>query len=299
VDDLGRWINDGPLGTASWIDAVDVLLLAIAIYLSLRVLRGTRAFQSLVGLLLLAGVYLFSAAVGLSTLHWVLDSLFVYAVLALLILFQEDIRRVLAQAGGTVFASRARREIEDVALIEEIVKATFQLANRRIGALVAIERTASLSTYAEAGQLLDAVTSNELLQALFHPSSPVHDGAVVIHEGRIERAGVFLPLSMARNLPKVYGPRHRAAVGISEVTDALVVIVSEERGTVAVVTDGTVTPVADPNDLRQMLQALLRAQPEEAASKPTPAPVSSRPPPPPPPSTASTGSAPTEGPADG
>ncbi len=267
MDELNRWWSDGPLGTASWIDVVDVVLLAVAIYLVLGVLRGTRAFQSLVGILLLAGVYLFSAAVGLSTLHWVLDSLFVYAVLALLILFQEDIRRVLAQAGGTVFAGRARNEVEDVAMIEEIVKATFTLAGRRIGALITIERQASLSGYAESGQLLDAVVSNELLQALFHPSSPVHDGAVVLESGRIDRAGVFLPLSMARDLPKVYGTRHRAAVGITEVTDSVCVIVSEERGTVAVVADGKVTPVADPNELRQRMQALLRATAEDAVAE--------------------------------
>lgn len=265
MESFKAWIVDGPLGTVSATDVVDVLVLSVAIYGVLRVLRGTRAFQSLLGLVLLGGVYLVAAWAGLATLHWLLDSLFVYAVIALLILFQEDIRRVLAQAGGTIFARRATLDGDDVAMIEEVVKATFALAGRRIGALIAIERQASLSPYGESAHLLDAVTTNELLLALFHPSSLVHDGAVLLQHGRCARAGAFLPLSMARNLPKVYGTRHRAAVGLTEQTDAVVVIVSEERGTVAVVTGGRVTPVADPNELRQRLQELLRGVPDEEA----------------------------------
>lgn len=260
----------------SWIDAVDVVVLAVAIYAGLRVLRGTRAFQSLVGVGLLVLVYLLSSLAGLSTLHWVLDNLFVYAVLALLILFQEDIRRVLAQAGGTVFATGARPEFEGVAMIEEIVKATFLLAQKRVGALITIQRNASLEGAATEGHRLDALPSSELLLSLFHPSSPVHDGSVTVKQGRLDRVGVFLPLSESRELPKVYGTRHRAAIGVTEQTDAVCVVVSEERGTVGVAVNGRMIAVADPNELRRELQRLLGAS-SDASEEPESEEVSARP----------------------
>lgn len=261
---MREWISalrEGPLGTATWVDWVDVGLLALAIYATLRVLRGTRAVASLLGLGLLGAVYVLSSLLGLTTLHWLLDNVFVYAVLALLILFQEDIRRVLAQAGGTVLPGGAGAAAHGgVALVEEVVKGTFALAARRIGALVALERGASLTTFSEGGHELGAQVSSELLEAVFHPSSPMHDGAVVISGGRIAWAGVFLPLTLSKTLPQTFGTRHRAAVGLTEKTDAVVVVVSEERGTVSVVEDGRLLPVADPNDLRQVLQERLGAR---------------------------------------
>lgn len=266
------WLADSPFGTATLVDWVDVLLLSAAIYAVLRVLRGTRAFQSLLGVLLLAAVYLASDVLGLSALHWVLDSVVVYAVLALLILFQEDVRRVLAQAGGTVFTGSTRaRRAADAQQLEEVIKAVFALASRRIGALVALERQAALDPYSDGAHAIDAVVSTELLQALFHPTSPVHDGAVVIAEGRIAKAGVFLPISLSKTLPKIYGTRHRAAIGLTEQTDAVCLLVSEERGTVAVVTEGVIQPVVDANDLRQHLQEILdgssEPEPEEEAAR--------------------------------
>src|SRR5690606_38168227 len=119
-------------------------------------------------------------------------------------------------------------------LAEEIGKAVFSLANRKVGALIAVERDASLDPFSEGGHPVDAVLSSELLQPIFHPSSPLHDGAVVVARGRISRAGVFLPISLSKTLPKVYGTRHRAAIGLTERTDAICLLASEERGTVAV-----------------------------------------------------------------
>lgn len=251
---------------ASWADVVDVLLLAAAIYATLRVLRGTRAFQSLLGLALLGGVWLASDVLGFSTLRWVLDNLFVYVVLALLILFQEDIRRVLAQAGGTVLVGGAPVGTADAALVEEIVRATFAMASRRVGALVALERTASVDGVTDAGQPVGSLVTSDLLQAIFHPTSPLHDGAVLVSGGRIARAGVFLPLSMSKSLPKTFGTRHRAAVGLTERTDAVCVVVSEERGTVSLVVDGHVNPMGDASDLRAALQEALGAEPRREAS---------------------------------
>ncbi len=252
----------GPLGTATWADWLDVGLLALAIYATLRVLRGTRAVASLIGLGLLGAVYVASSLIGLTTLHWLLDNVFVYAVVALLILFQEDIRRVLAQAGGTVLAGGPSTASNvSAGLVEEVVKATFGLASRRIGALIAIERGATLLPWTDSAHPLDAVLSSELVEAIFHPSSPMHDGATVIAGGRVTWAGVFLPLSLSKTLPQTFGTRHRAAVGLTEKTDAIVVVVSEERGTVSVVEHGRLKPVADPNDLRQALQERLGARP--------------------------------------
>jgi diadenylate cyclase len=257
MEELWTRFLDSPFATATWIDWLDVGILTLLVYNVLSVLRGTRAFQSLIGLVLLSAVYLLSAAVGLSTLHWVLDNLFVYAVLAILILFQEDIRQVLARAGGTVFGRGGARALDDANLLEEVVKAVFLLASRRIGALVALERSASLDPFCEGAHVMDAMVSNELLQAIFHPSSPIHDGAVLIRDDRIARAGAFLPISLSKHLPKAYGTRHRAAIGLTERADAVCLLVSEERGTVAVVTGGRVIPVVDTNDLRQRLQEAL------------------------------------------
>ncbi|MCB9666024.1 MAG: TIGR00159 family protein [Alphaproteobacteria bacterium] len=251
------WLSETPLGTATFVDWLDVLLLAALLYAVIRVLRGTRALQSLLGLGVAGFVYLAAQAAGLTTLKWVLDGLLVYAVLVVIILFQEDIRRVLVQAGNTIFAGSAAQGLADANLREEVIKAMFALANRKIGALVALERAASLEPYAEGAHPVDAVVTTELLQSLFHPSSPVHDGAIVVREGRVSKAGVFLPISLTKDLPKVYGTRHRAAIGLTERTDAICLLVSEERGTVAVVSDGRVEPVSDPNDLRQKLEEVL------------------------------------------
>ena len=257
-----QWYRDSAFYTATWVDWLDIGILALGIYLVLTWLRGTRAFQSLIGMALLVVLYMAAATVGLTTLHWLLDNIFVYAVIALIILFQDDIRRALARAGGTVYGRNKR--ISDLNMMEEIIGAVFSLAGRRIGALIAIERSASLMPYTEGAHLLDARVSTELLMSLFHPSSPVHDGAVLVCGRRLFSAGVFLPLSHSKQLPKSYGTRHRAAIGFTEETDAVCMLVSEERGTVAVVQGGVVTPVADPNDLRQRLQEYLELAPFSA-----------------------------------
>jgi diadenylate cyclase len=252
IESVVDWIVDSPLGTATWVDWLDIAILTALVYRALKVLRGTRAMRSLVGLLVLGAIYIVSGISGLTALHWVLDGLFVYVVLAVLILFQDDIRQVLAAAGGG-WLSR-EKELSKAHVVEEIVQAAFVLAGRKIGALVALERTASLAPFIEGAQRLDAHVSKEILQAVFHPSSPLHDGAVVISGQRVLAAGVFLPLSLTRNLARAYGTRHRAAIGLADVTDALVVVVSEERGTVALVIGGELQPVVDANDLRQKLQ---------------------------------------------
>ncbi|MEQ1568137.1 MAG: diadenylate cyclase CdaA [Myxococcota bacterium] len=244
-----------PLVHASWIDWLDILALAVVVYRVLIAMQGTRAVQSLIGLGMIGGLYLVSGVTGLTAVHWVLNKLIVYVVIAVLILFQDDIRRALARAGAGLFGigQGSGSRPADANVMEEVIKAAFALAHRRIGALVVIEQSASLGPYVEGAHVIDAEVSTELLQALFHPASPLHDGAVVISGSRILAAGVFLPISLSKELSRAWGTRHRAAIGLSEETDGLCVVVSEERGTVTLVHRGEVTPIVDTNDLRQRL----------------------------------------------
>lgn len=234
-----------------WTDLIDIALLWFVLYRGLMLVRGTRAFQSLLGLLIALVVYVVSGRLELYAVHWMLEKFFVYIVLAVIILFQSDIKRGLAGAGGRLFPSFSAQPA--ASSMEEIVRASFVMASRRIGALVALEREASLEDYAEGGNRLDARASSELLLAIFHPTSPLHDGAAVVRKDRVLAAKVFLPLSLSKDVSRFYGTRHRAAIGLTEETDAVVVIVSEERGTVSLVVAGEVQPVADQNEMRERL----------------------------------------------
>lgn len=232
-------------------DVVDVSLLWFVLYNALLLVRGTRALQSLVGLLVALVLYVIAGRFELYAIHWMLEKFFVTIVLAVVILFQSDIRRGLAGAGGRIFSTFTAKPDQNA--IEEIVRASFIMASRRIGALIALEREASLDEYADAGSRLDARVSGELLLAIFHPTSPLHDGAVVVQRDRVRSAKVFVPLSLSKDLSRFFGTRHRAAIGLTEETDAVVIIVSEERGTVGVVVAGELRPVADQNELREKL----------------------------------------------
>ncbi len=250
-DLVDLWVSYAP----GWSDLLDIALMAALFYRTMLVLRGTRAFQVLVGLGILGAIYVASEQLGLYTIRWVLDKFFVYAVLAVIILFQNDIRRGLARAGGRFFSSIA--DVGEGLAVEEIVKAAFAMASRRIGALIVIERGARLDDLVEGGHIIDGRVSLDLLLAIFHPTSPLHDGAVVVQNGRLAAAKVFLPLSLSPDLRRWFGTRHLAAIGITEETDAVVVVVSEERGEVSLVQAGALTRVADTNELRQRLQELL------------------------------------------
>lgn len=239
-----------------WTDLADVLLLWYALYRALLLVKGTRAFQSLMGLLLALVVYVVSGRLELYAVHWMLEKFFLYIALTMIILFQSDIKRALAGAGGRLFPSLAAPPNQNA--LEEVIRASFIMASRRIGALIAIQREAGLEEYAEAGNRLDARVSSELLLAIFHPTSPLHDGAVLVREGTILAAKVFVPLSLSQSLSRFYGTRHRAAIGLTEETDAVVIIVSEERGTVGLVVGGEIQPATDANELRQKLVEVLQ-----------------------------------------
>ena len=246
----------------SWADVLDIGIMAFLVYRAILIIRGTRAIQSLLGLVAVLVLYVVADALGLATIRWLLDKFFVYIVLAVIILFQGDIRRGLARAGGTLFPRLGSGT--DLSMLEELVKASFALASRRMGALMVIEREASLDDWVNAATPLDARVSQELLLAVFHPTSPLHDGAVVLQKGRVAAAQVFLPLTQSKEVSRMLGTRHRAAIGLSEDTDALIIIVSEERGAVSIVQEGKLTPCRDPNELRSRLQEILQPKQTEA-----------------------------------
>jgi len=242
-------------------DLLDIILVSFILYQTLLLLRGTRAVQSLAGLLILVVLFELSGLIGMSSMAWLLDKFFVYIVLAVVILFQDDIRQGLARAGGRFF-HRTGQQSTDTATLEEMVKTAFALASRRMGALIVIERDGSLVRYIEQAFTIDARLSQELLMSMFHPTSPLHDGAIVVRNERVVAAKVFLPLSLSPHVSRFLGTRHRAAIGLTEQTDAIVLIVSEERGTVSVAHNGVLDPVSDMNELRQKLQETLAAPPE-------------------------------------
>jgi uncharacterized protein (TIGR00159 family) len=247
-------------------DTVDILVVALGVYWLLLLIRGTRAVQMLVGLLLLIAASAASQLFELTTLSWILDRFLGSAVLIIIVLFQHDIRRALARVGRGFFPSVSERQ--ESQMLEEVVRAAQTLAQKRVGALVVLVRETSLEDQIEAGTLVDAAVSKELLTALFLPYSPLHDGATVIENGRIHSAGCVLPLSLRTDLPEGLGTRHRAALGITEETDAVVVVVSEETGSISVVAGGEMTRDLDGPRLRSVLRDVLAAPREPVDAPP-------------------------------
>lgn len=236
-------------------DTIDIALVALGVYWLLILIRGTRAVQILVGLLLLIGTSLVSRAFELTTVEWILDNFLSSAVLIIIVLFQTDIRRALARVGRGVFPSVAKQE--ETQLAEEVARAAQFLAQKRVGALFVLERETHLSDLIEAGTAIDAAVKRDLLVSLFMPQSPLHDGAVVIQAGRIAQAGCILPLTLREDLPEGVGTRHRAAVGITEESDAVVIVVSEETQALSVVVGGVMARSLDGAGLREVLRDVL------------------------------------------
>lgn len=239
-------------------DLADITLVACALYYMLLLLKGTRAMQVGFGLALVFVIYQAAKRFGLVTLYTMLDTLLTSIVLIIVVLFQQDLRRALMRFGRRPLFTAARSALE-TQVIEEVVKAASSLAQKRIGALIVFEREALLDEFIEAGSPLDASVSKELLYSVFIPSfeNPMHDGAVIIRDGRVHQAGAFLPLSGSTKLERTLGTRHRAAIGLSEETDAVVVVVSEERGAISLCFNGNIARSLDPASLRTALLGLL------------------------------------------
>lgn len=236
-------------------DVVQMAIMAVALYYMFVFFKGTRGAQVLAGLtLLILMLFGLSQLFSLEVLSWILRSLSVYLAIALLVIFQPEIRRALAELGRqTVFpASEERR-----GMVESIVHVTELLSERRIGALIAVERDIGLRTYQENGTVLAAPLVPDLLASLFYPDTPLHDGGVIIQNSQIVAAGCVFPLSQQMELNKRLGTRHRAAVGLSEETDAVIVVVSEETGTISVAYRGRLSRGLEPERLKRFLSALL------------------------------------------
>ncbi len=242
-------------------DTVDILIVAAGIYWLLLLIRGTRAIQILVGLIALIALSLASELFQLAALGMILERFLGSAVLIIVILFQNDIRRALARVGRGFFPSfSAEQELQ---VVEEIVRSAGALSQRRHGALIVLERESNLGDLVEAGVTVDARLSKDLLTSIFQPTSPMHDGAVLIQEGRVSSAGCILPLTLRTDLPEGLGTRHRAAIGITEETDALVVVVSEETATISVVLGGELLRGLDAPRLRVVLREILGGERKE------------------------------------
>ena len=236
-----------------WQDALDIGIIAFVLYRLIHMIRGTRAMQMIIGLVVILLAYVSSQMFGLFTLNWVLDNFLGSIILVIIVIFQSDIRRALTQFGTAPLFGGADR-IERGQVLEEITKAVVSLATRRIGGLIVLEREVGLNEYIEVGTRLDARVTRELLESVFIPHSPMHDGALVIQKGRVAAARCFLPLSVDPNLSQAFGTRHRAAVGLTEETDAVVIVISEERGKISLVVGGKVIQDLDGPQLRSSLQ---------------------------------------------
>ena len=241
-----------PLPVPQWRDLIEILLVAVVLYRVLRFLVGTRALQIVFGLLALVGIYIAALLLQLTMIPFLLGLGFTYAPFAALVVFQPELRQALARLGRTrVF--RWFAVPGSSAAAGEIAEALERLSAARVGAIVAVEQGARLDQYVESGKALQATVSAELLAAIFSPYSPLHDGAVVVRGDQIVAAGCILPLTQSARLDRGLGTRHRAALGLSEETDAVVLVVSEETSTVSAARRGRLERNLSPEQVRTLL----------------------------------------------
>lgn len=248
--------------------AVDILLVWYVIYKLIMVARGTKAVQLLKGITVIIVVRMLSYYLGLSTLQWLMDQALTWGFLAIIIIFQPELRRALEQLGRGHLFSRggALGEENSEITIEAIIKATEYMAKRRIGALMSIEKETGMSDYIETGIQLQSRISSELLINIFIPNTPLHDGAVILQKNQVAAAACYLPLSESPFISKELGTRHRAAIGVSEVTDSLTIVVSEETGSIAVARNSELHRDLSSDDLREILQKELNATTKAVSS---------------------------------
>jgi len=237
----------------TWTAMLDIVVVAVIIYQLLVFIKGTRAVQMALGLALIVVFFYFSRWIALETVSWMLTNILPYFVFVIIVIFQHEIRRALVRFGQAPlfggFSTINRNEFYD-----EIVLAVRTLTTNQTGALIVIERDIGLKTYIESGIALDAALSYDLLVSIFNPSVPLHDGAVIIQNRRIAAGACFLPLTVKPRLSKELGTRHRAAIGVTEETDAVAIVVSEETGAISFAHDGEIERYLDPDTLRQRLR---------------------------------------------
>lgn len=264
MDQLTALLQRPPV---NWWDVVDILIVAILIYEALKLIRGTRAAQMALGSALVLILFYVSRRFPLQTVNWLIRNVFVYAGFAAIVLFQSDIRRALSHFGRAPFFRYLAGTREADETLEEVLTAAALLAKARTGALIVLEREIGLRNYVESGIPLDAAISYDLLTTIFQPGAPMHDGAVIVQEGRIAAAACFLPLTVSPTFDRELGTRHRAAIGVTEESDAIALVVSEERGEVSLAVDGRIERGLTPEQLRTRLMELVlyrRVKPKKA-----------------------------------
>lgn len=252
---LTTMLRRGPL---TWWDLLDIVIVAVVIYEALKLIRGTRAVQMALGSAVLFLLFYLSRWAPLQTVNWLIRNVVGYVVFAAIVVFQADIRRALAQIGRTPFFSRAAKSDSPDETVEEIVVAATMLASRGVGGIIAIEREIGLRHHIESGIPLDASLTYDLLVSIFQTVSPLHDGAVIVQEGRVAAAACFLPLTVNPQLSRDLGTRHRAAIGLTEESDAVAVVVSEESKAISLAFEGKIERGLTVDQLRTRLQGLIR-----------------------------------------
>lgn len=241
----------------SWWDVADIFIVSVLIYEFLKLIKGTRAVQMAVGSFLLVLLFYVSRLAPLQTVNWLIRNVLVYVVFAAIVIFQSDIRRALAHFGRAPFFRYFTKTEAAEETIEEIVVAASMLSGHRTGAIIVIEREIGLRNYIESGIPLDAALTYDLLVTIFQLKSPLHDGAVVVQEGRVAAAACFLPLTVSPRWSRDLASRHRAAIGITEECDAVAIVVSEEDGRISLALDGQLERGLDADQLRMRLEVLL------------------------------------------
>ena len=238
----------------SWREALDIAIVTFLFYRGLLLIKGTRALSVMHGFLVILIVYYLSGEFGLVTLHWLLTNFLGSIFLVIIILFQNDIRKALSRVGAGRFLFWPRQQDSLEAVLRETTLAVSKMAAARIGALIVFERNVPLGDVVQRGVTVSAVVSKELLMTIFHPDTPLHDGAVVIRNRSLAAAGCILPLASGVKLDSAYGTRHRAALGVTEESDALAVVASEERGLVSVAEAGELSGPYDEASLLERLR---------------------------------------------
>ena len=243
------------------IDLLDVLIVALVLYKLYDMIKDTRAVTLLKGLLVVLVMALVSNWLHLNVLYWLMGKTLTVVAVALPVVFQPELRRALEQLGRGKLFRKTDLNVEEMELVlNELVAATTAMARNKIGALIVLERETGLSDYIETGVKVDGLVSSEFLINIFIPNTPMHDGAVIIRGNRVMAAACLLPLTEERALSKELGTRHRAAIGLSEQTDALIIVVSEETGTISVAMEGTLTRHLDGQSMKELLRPLIIPQ---------------------------------------
>ena len=261
------WLSDLLQRPAvTWWDLLDIAIVSVIVYELLKLIRGTRAVQMAIGIAVVVGLFYMSLGLQLETLNWLIRNIVGYVVFAAIVLMQADIRRALVHLGRAPIFRRFERLTSDDETIEELVVATGLLAAKRTGAIIVVERRIGLRNFIESGIPLDARLTYDLLVSIFQPTSPLHDGAVIVQGDRVAAAACFLPLTVNPRLSRDLGSRHRAALGVTEENDSVAIVVSEETGGISLVLDGAIERNLGAEHLRARLLSLVTLR--RAGSRP-------------------------------